>query len=60
MFKTLEKIQGMKWTISFKSVDEARENQRRVRTPNLSKIYANCRTKAIETGDVDAELAASH
>lgn len=24
------------------------------------KVYADCRIKAIETGDVDAELAASH
>jgi hypothetical protein len=26
MFKTLEKIQGVKWTVTFKSVEEAREN----------------------------------
>ncbi|KAG0645843.1 hypothetical protein D0Z07_7941 [Hyphodiscus hymeniophilus] len=44
IFSTLEKIQGVKWTISQKSVEQARENQR----------------KAIETGNVDAELAASH
>ncbi|KAE8449255.1 hypothetical protein EG329_008422 [Mollisiaceae sp. DMI_Dod_QoI] len=42
--ETLEKIQGVKWKITFRSVEEARESQR----------------KAIETGDVDAELAASH
>ncbi|KUJ10377.1 NAD(P)-binding protein [Mollisia scopiformis] len=44
IFSTLEKIQGVKWNVTYKSVEEARENQR----------------KAIESGDVDAELAASH
>jgi len=44
IFRTLEKIQGVKWRVTFKSVEEARANQR----------------AAIETGDVDAELAASH
>jgi len=50
----------VKWTVTFKSIEEARENQRRIGAPNLLKSYANCRTKAIKTGDVDAELAASH
>jgi len=44
MFATLEKIQDVKWTVTWKSVEEARANQR----------------KAIETGDIDTELAASH
>jgi hypothetical protein len=35
IFRTLEKIQGVKWTVTFKSVEEARESQRRVRTPNV-------------------------
>ncbi|KAF8848372.1 hypothetical protein BDZ45DRAFT_732977 [Acephala macrosclerotiorum] len=44
IFSTLEKIQNAKWSVTYKSVEEARANQQ----------------KAIETGDVDAELAASH
>lgn len=30
IFSTLEKIQGVKWTVTQKSVDEARANQKRV------------------------------
>ncbi|RDW58601.1 NAD(P)-binding protein-7 [Coleophoma cylindrospora] len=44
IFSILEKIQGVKYTATFKSVEKARENQR----------------KAIETGNIDEELAASH
>jgi hypothetical protein len=35
IFNTLETIQGVKWTVTFKSVEDARENQRKVRVPNI-------------------------
>lgn len=41
IFSTLEKVQGAKWTITYKPVDEARSNQLKVSNPNKLSLWSS-------------------
>jgi hypothetical protein len=57
----LGEIQGKKYDVNYKPVDEARATQKKVDF-NLVLTFLNVLifAQAIETGDVDLELACSH
>jgi hypothetical protein len=60
IFETLGKIQGKNYNVSYKPVDEARATQKKVDFNLVLFLNLLICAQAIETGDVDLELACSH
>jgi hypothetical protein len=61
IFETLGKVQGKEYDVNYKPVDEARAPQKKVEFDLVLRLlYVLISAQAIETGDVDLELACSH